>query len=346
MSGLSTIERMSIADLSTIPSDESDITYDAIRVRLLSWWQANRRDLPWRHTRDPYRILVSEVMLQQTQVDRVIPYYERWLEAFPTVHELAEAPTAEVIRLWAGLGYNRRAVNLQRTAQAVAERGGTFPQSVDELKTLPGIGPYTAGAIACFAFEQDVPFIDTNMRRVLHRLLVGVDVPEPQVSDKEIVALAAEILPPGTGWDWNQALIEFGALQCTARKPLCMVCPLQDLCLARPRIQTAIAELPKGKRAKKEGPFKESNRYFRGRVVDLLRDRDKAHTGMTLEEIGPQVRAGFSDADLPWLFEVVRGLERDGLAMVAEEEPVYDASPPAADEASPVDLGSVRIQLP
>ncbi|MBA2277826.1 MAG: A/G-specific adenine glycosylase, partial [Chloroflexia bacterium] len=148
-----------------------------VREELLGWWHANRRDLPWRHTRDPYRILVSEVMLQQTQVDRVIPYYERWLDHFPTVEALAAATTAELIRAWAGLGYNRRAVNLQRTARHVVEVcGGEFPREVEALRQLPGIGPYTAGAIACFAFELDTAFVDTNMRRVLHRLFVGVDV--------------------------------------------------------------------------------------------------------------------------------------------------------------------------
>jgi len=335
---------MSTSPLGTI----SQARINAIRDRLLLWWHANRRDLPWRHTRDPYRILVSEVMLQQTQVDRVIPYYERWLQAFPTVEALAAAPTAEVIRMWAGLGYNRRAVNLQRTAQAVVDRGGSFPQTVAGLKELPGIGPYTSGAIACFAFEQDVPFIDTNMRRVLHRVLVGVDVPEPQLNDKEITELAAIVLPPGSGWDWNQGLIEFGALQCTARKPLCIICPLQDICAAWPEIQTVIAQQPRGRKAK-EVPFKESNRYFRGRVVDLLRDRDHAHTGLTLDEIGPLVRAEFREADLPWLFEVVHGLEKDGLAMVAEEEPVYDRAsggPAEPDLTDRIDLGSVRIRLP
>ncbi|HEU0165808.1 MAG TPA: A/G-specific adenine glycosylase, partial [Thermomicrobiales bacterium] len=339
-----------IAPMNAIPfTDPSPAKIDAVRERLLTWWQANRRDLPWRHTRDPYRILVSEVMLQQTQVDRVIPYYEQWLAAFPTVQALAEAPTAEVIRLWAGLGYNRRAVNLQRTAQAVVERGGDFPGTVEELRLLPGIGPYTSGAIACFAFEQDVPFIDTNMRRVLHRVFAGVDVPEPTLSDREITAIASDVIPPGDGWNWNQALIEFGALQCTARKPLCIVCPLRDACVAAPTIQTAIATLPKGARKKKEGPFKESNRYFRGRVIDILRDRDRAHRGVPLAEIGPEVRPEFQDADLPWLFEVVRGLERDGLAMVAEDEPSYDASSLAAegvDDVDGPDIGNIRVRLP
>ncbi|MBA2248532.1 MAG: A/G-specific adenine glycosylase [Chloroflexia bacterium] len=320
--------------------DLSDAHVLAVRERLLGWWDANRRDLPWRKTRDPYRILISEVMLQQTQVDRVIPYYERWLETFPDVRALAEAPTAEVIRLWAGLGYNRRAVNLQRTAQAVIERGGEFPVDVRELQALPGIGPYTAGAIACFAFERDVAFIDTNMRRVLHRLFYGVDVPSVTATDREITALAARMVPPGDGWNWNQALIEFGALLCTARKPLCIVCPLQATCAAFPSIQSAIAELPKGSPKKREAPFKESNRYFRGRVVDTL--RSGPGDGIALADLGPEVRPGFVEADVPWLFEVVRGLERDGLAAISEEEPAYDAG--AANE--PGDLGNVKVRLP
>jgi len=296
----------------------------AFRNGLLAWWAANRRDLPWRHTRDPYRILISEVMLQQTQVDRVIPYYHRWLERFPTVQALAEAPTAEVIQLWAGLGYNRRAVNLQRTAQAVVDRGGEFPTDVETLKSLPGIGPYTAGAIACFAFEQDVPFIDTNMRRVLHRVFLGPELPSPLANDREITRLAGEALPEGRGWDWNQALIEFGALHCTARKPLCVVCPLQQVCAAYPAIQSLIVEQPRGARVKKEGPFRESNRYFRGRVVDALRDR--RDTGITVAELGPIVRPAFSEADVPWLLDIVHGLERDGLAAIAEEPTTYDVS--------------------
>jgi A/G-specific adenine glycosylase len=293
--------------------------------------------LPWRETRDPYRIMVSEVMLQQTQVDRVIPYFAQWLEAFPTVHDLAAAPTAEVIRLWAGLGYNRRAVNLQRTAQAVVERGGSFPETVDELLKLPGIGPYTAGAIACFAFEQDVPFIDTNMRRVLHRLFVGVDVPSPTVSDREVLAIASDVLPGGDGWNWNQGLMEFGALHCTARKPLCVICPLQEECAAWPDIQTAIASNTKTARRKEQVPFKQTNRYFRGRIVDTLRDRDHAHTGVAIEDLGPMIRDDFADDHVPWLFELAQGLERDGLAVIAEDEATYDTSTP---------LAKVRIKLP
>ncbi len=273
-------------------------------------------------------------MLQQTQVDRVIPYYERFLERFPSVEALASAPTADVITMWAGLGYNRRAVNLQRTARAVVDDFvGEFPTSIDALKQLPGIGPYTAGAIAAFAFEQDVAFIDTNMRRVLHRLFYGVDIPAPVANDRQILAVAEKLVPPAKGWAWNQALIEFGALQCTARRPACIICPLQSACAAFPAVQSAISELPVGARLKKEPAFAGSNRFYRGRVLAAL--RDNASTGLMLSELGQQVRDDFSDDHIPWLRGVVTGMQRDGLAKIAEVSPSYDAG-----------MSETRVSLP
>ena len=315
----------------------------AVQTQLLDWFSANARDLPWRRSRDPYAILVAEVMLQQTQVDRVLPYYHAFLERFPTVRALAAAPTGEVIKAWAGLGYNRRAVNLQRTARHVAEElGGVFPRDIEGLRGLPGVGPYTAGAIACFAFEQDVAFIDTNMRRVLHRLFVGVDVPRPQVADREVLRLAEAALPIGRGWAWNQGLMEFGALQCTARRPACVVCPLQLWCMAYPTIQTVIAQLPRGTRLKSEAAFDGSNRFYRGRVVAALRDlRAEDADGIDLRSLGPRIRSGFSEADVPWLYEVVQGLAKDGLAHAAEERPPYDAG-----GGDGVDPGAIRVRLP
>jgi A/G-specific adenine glycosylase len=294
-----------------------------IQQRLLGWYAGNARVLPWRLTRDPYRILVSEVMLQQTQVDRVIPYYERWLELFPTVDALAAAPTRDVISAWAGLGYNRRAVNLQRTARAVVETyAGEFPRTVPELIALPGIGPYTAGAIAAFAFEQDVAFVDTNMRRVVHRLAFGSDLPAPLVDEKEIVAAAGKLLPEGHGWVWNQALIEFGAIQCTRRKPACVICPLQDVCAAFPTIQSDAAAIPVGTRLKNEGVFEGSNRQYRGRLINALR---RSHR-MSVGEIGPAIKDDFTPADAEWLRELIGGLRRDGLVVLAEESPDWDSS--------------------
>jgi A/G-specific adenine glycosylase len=312
-----------------------------IRDGLLCWFRANARALPWRETRDPYAILVSEVMLQQTQVDRVIPYYERFLDRFPTVFDLAAAPVSDVIRIWSGLGYNRRAVNLQRAAQVVVERfGGRFPSSVEELRSLPGVGAYTAGAIAAFAFERDVAFLDTNMRRVLTRLLFGTEVEAAPAREIEVQEAAHQLVPPGKGWEWNQALIEFGALHCTARNPACVVCPLQRDCVAFPAIQSVIAARRSRAAAEPAEPFESTSRYYRGRIVEALRSLpEHGDSWIPLDRLGAAIRPGFSDADLPWLVDLVRGLERDGLALIAEETPEYDNG---ADPLEP----EARVRLP
>jgi len=313
-----------------------DIEIDRLRDDLLAWYGENGRDLPWRRTRDPYRILVSEVMLQQTQVDRVIPKYHAFLERFPDFNALAEAPTADVIREWSGLGYNRRAVNLQRTAQAVIERhGGVMPRDPKELLDLPGIGPYTAGAIACFAYEQDVGFFDTNIRRVQHRIFFGPELPRERVTTRELQTVAGAIVPTGQGYSWNQALMELGAVVCTARKPACLTCPVQAHCHAFPTIQSVIATLPKGTRKKNEAPFEGSTRYYRGRAIAALRELGDGQS-LDLLALGPRVRDDFSDEHLVWLQGLVNDLARDGLAQIAEERAEYDASEP----------GTIRVRLP
>jgi A/G-specific adenine glycosylase len=295
-----------------------------IQDGLLGWFKENARELPWRRTRDPYAILVSEVMLQQTQVDRVLPYYMRFLERFPTVEDLAAAPTSDVIRIWSGLGYNRRAVNLQRAARAVVdELGGSFPDDPAELKKLPGIGAYTAGAIAAFAYERDVAFLDTNMRRVISRVIYGSE----SVRESDAVGAATTLLPSGHGWTWNQALIEFGALQCTARRPACIICPLRDECAAYPTMQVALQLKSSRSREAKTAPFESTTRYYRGRIVEALRSLPEDEPeGIPLPALGLKVREGFSSENLPWLRELVDGLQRDGLALVAEDSPTYDAN--------------------
>ncbi|MCS6841183.1 MAG: A/G-specific adenine glycosylase [Roseiflexus sp.] len=283
----------------------------------MSWFSEAARDLPWRRVRDPYHILVAEVMLQQTQVDRVLPKYEAFLERFPTLRALAEAPTADVIRMWAGLGYNRRAVNLQRTAREIVERyGGVFPRDVATLVTLPGIGPYTAGAIACFAFEQDVAFMDTNIRRVIRRVFTD---PAEMVAERTLLELAQAALPVGHSWAWNQALMELGSLICTADAPACWRCPLRDLCrdyAARRASDEYLAPAPPRKRVseRRERPFIGSNRYFRGRIIEALRALPPGAT-LTLNDLGPQVRPEYTPDDEAWLITLIQGLERDGLVV-------------------------------
>src|SRR6266853_4368443 len=162
-----------------------------VHSSLLQWYAAEQRDLPWRSTRDPYAILVSEIMLQQTQVDRVLPKYQQFLSAFPTLVDLAAAPTADVISAWVPLGYNRRAISLQSIArQVITEYGGRIPDTIDELLKLKGVGRYTAGAIACFAYHKQVATVDTNIRRVLHRVFIGLEHPEPKAHETQMLTLA------------------------------------------------------------------------------------------------------------------------------------------------------------
>lgn len=300
---------------------------ESLRAGLLQWFANHARDLPWRRTRDPYAIMVAEVMLQQTQVDRVIPKYQAFLAAFPTIESLAAAPTAEVIRLWAGLGYNRRAVNLQRAAQViVAQHGGKVPDSVTALRALPGVGPYTAGAIACFAFERDVAFLDTNIRRVVRRLCVGPDH-LAAVADSALLAHAEALIPPGQGWVWNQAIMELGALICTAASPACWRCPLRQHCrayAAAVAADTALAETMAAPALKRVAeprpaePFVGSRRWYRGRIIAALRALP-AGTALPLSELGQQVRPDFTADHEQWLLQLVRDLARDGLLVVTEQ---------------------------
>jgi A/G-specific adenine glycosylase len=198
---------------------------------LLQWYAAEGRDLPWRRTRDPYAILVSEIMLQQTQVKTVIPYYQRFLERFPTFEALAAAPLSEVKAITDPLGYKARGERLKRIAETAVERyGGTLPQSEEELLQLPGIGRYTAGAIRSFAFQQDAPILDTNVLRLLVRVFEPPHDGGPAALLRRLWALAAAIIPRGQGPLFNQALMDFGAQVCTARRPICLFCPLRPVC--------------------------------------------------------------------------------------------------------------------
>jgi len=205
-----------------------------LRRRLLAWYAKHARELPWRRSRDPYRVWVSEIMLQQTQVATVRDYFVRFIEVFPNVRELAAADERQVLRLWEGLGYYRRARQLHAAAQRlVIQHGGQFPRTVDELRELPGIGRYTAGAIASIAFGQRAPILETNTVRLLSRLIGYRDDPRSPTGQRILWQVAEEILPRENAAQFNQALMEVGSLVCTPSEPCCDTCPLSAICAAR-----------------------------------------------------------------------------------------------------------------
>ncbi|HEY2457871.1 MAG TPA: A/G-specific adenine glycosylase [Candidatus Acidoferrum sp.] len=205
-----------------------------LRKNLLSWFRQFRRDLPWRRTSDPYRIWLSEIMLQQTRVAAAIPYYERFLEHFPTVKDLAEAPSEEVLRLWAGLGYYTRARNLQAAArQIVAKHSGKFPSDPHEALDLAGIGSYTAAAVLSIAYGQKLAVLDGNVARVVARLTAMKGDLRAGANWKKLQSTADQLLDVQAPGDWNQAMMELGATLCTPRSPQCLLCPVNEFCEAR-----------------------------------------------------------------------------------------------------------------
>jgi len=205
-----------------------------LSTKLLKWYRLHGRTLPWRGHPDPYAVWVSEIMLQQTRVEAVIPYFEEWMDRFPSVQALAEASEREVLNLWEGLGYYSRARNLRKAAKMVVdELDGRLPRSMDALRKLPGIGRYTAGAIASMAFGLDEPTLDGNLRRVFARLF-NVEVPADSTEGEKLLwSIAAENLPKGKAGDFNQALMDLGAAICLPKNPRCPLCPLREDCQAR-----------------------------------------------------------------------------------------------------------------
>lgn len=205
------------------------------RRRLFGWYGRNARDLPWRHTRDPYHILVSEMMLQQTQVDRVLPKYEEWIRKYPSLGTLASARPADVARTWRPLGYNARPRRLHSIAREVmSQYGGELPSDEPTLRSFKGIGAYTAGAIQSFAFGRRAPIVDTNVARVLFRVFVGRGDRTTTSLKKHLWSLSAAVLPRRNVFDFNQALMDLGAMVCVARRPQCPICPMRPICESYP----------------------------------------------------------------------------------------------------------------
>ena len=205
------------------------------RRRLLAWYRRHGRDLPWRQTDDPYHILVSEIMLQQTQVDRVLPKYHEWLAKYPTFAVLADAPADEVVATWYPLGYNIRPRRLHAIARESVRRfDGRLPDDEETLRSFKGIGAYTAGAVMSFAFGKRTAIVDTNVARVLFRVFIGKGAPKAHATKKHLWGISAALVPQRRAFDFNQALMDFGAMLCTARKPKCLVCPMASQCAAYP----------------------------------------------------------------------------------------------------------------
>lgn len=272
--------------------------HDRIAVGLLQWGSGSLRDLPWRRTRDPWRVLVSEVMLQQTSVARVLPKFETFLDEFPTPVALAQAPLGDALRLWTGLGYPRRCRNLREAAIAITtQHGGEFPRSLEELLALPGIGQYTARAVLAFAFDENVAVVDTNVSRVLSRL------EGRSMSARTLQELADSLVPEGLGWEWNQVIMDFGARVCVARSPLCGECALSRLCTWKgdgddPALKSAGASRPQGR-------FEGSDRQARGRALRAVGEGITGHSDV--------VRAMNLEADHERAHALVDALVSEGL---------------------------------
>ena len=280
-------------------------------AKLLRWYKQHGRNLPWRRTRDPYRILVSEIMLQQTQVERVIAFYRAWLRTFPTWKRLRLASNEEVIRLWSGLGYNRRALMLRDIAVQVSELG--VPQTEEDWQSLKGIGPYTAAAISAFAQKKRTMPIDTNIRRVLGRLLLGKPYPQPKI-DTEILDHVELFLPKiGAYYDVPQAIFDLATSICT-KVPDCRRCPLRIECKASKQFLSGNVRIPKQMVQKpieqRHRTKQYPDRIYRGRILAIVTKKMKT----SFKEIGSLIDPTFDFAlDQEWIERMIERMKQDGL---------------------------------
>lgn len=305
----------------------SSRTANAVNATLLEWYGLHGRELPWRATREPYHILMSEIMLQQTQVERVVPAYHRFLSAFPTIQDLAAASRMEVIQAWQGLGYYRRAVRLHNLSKIVViEMDGEIPHSYDELIKLPGIGQYTAAAVACFAFNQQIPTIDVNVSRVLHRVHGKPRTSNSSSPNRAFYHLAKQSLPQGYAIQWNQALMDVGAIFCKNQAPSCDSCPLSKTCSNASVISQSLSSKKKPPKAPAieqfHTPFKGSTRYFRGniiRILSLLDAREKIAPEELLDAINVEVN---TDHKLDWrkFLDLLRTMAEEGLISEIQDQ--------------------------
>jgi A/G-specific adenine glycosylase len=284
---------------------------DAVRSALVKWYETDHREYPWRETDDPYGILVSEVMSQQTQLDRVVAAWRDFLEKWPTVEALAEADRADVVGFWTGhsLGYNNRAKYLHEAAiEVCTDYDGEFPQSPEELQELMGVGPYTANAVASFAFNNGNAVVDTNVKRVLYRAFDIAD------EDDEFERVASELMPEDTSRVWNNAIMELGGVACE-KTPKCDAagCPWREWCHAYQTGDFTAPDVPT------QPAFEGSRRQMRGRVISALEEYEE----LTLDELGPRIRVDYAPEGRfgrAWLRELVSDLAADGLLETNEAD--------------------------
>lgn len=285
------VGRFFLCNNSPVTKKEKEHLFNRVLFR---WHKSHYRDMPWRHTHDPYRILVSEVMLQQTGVDRVREKYAAFLKAFPTVHILADASLGDVLRVWSGLGYNRRAKYLHECAKEVVRmHGGKFPRDEGDLKKLPGIGPSTAAALSSFAFAGNAPMIDTNIRRILVRVFFKKEVP----SDRELYIFAKGLIRRGKGRVWNYAMLDVGAMLCTARNHS-NECPFVAL-------HGTVGDFA---HKKPQTKFTDSRRFYRGKILQLLAKEKEVSRTILIRSIGIKI---------PEMTEILHDLKKEGLIVMA-----------------------------
>jgi len=281
---------------------------------VLAWYTRYGRTLPWRtiargavRTNAAYRILLSEVMLQQTQVSRVLEQYPRFLRRFPTVRSLAKAKRSEVVRAWQGMGYNNRAVRLHECAHLIVSRfGGKVPNRRDDLLALPGIGEYTADAILSSVYGVPVAAVDVNVQRVLSRIFWKMPTMATVQSRTDVTVLAQTLLPKHHAYEWNQALMDLGATVCTARQPHCTLCPAETWCASR----NSMAHTSLRRRKSEAGIDGVPNRIYRGRVIEHLRLRRRS---VRADILANRVHPRFSRRHVAWFTRLLAGLEKDGL---------------------------------
>ncbi len=295
---------------SANPDPSVDLTtMELVQVMVLGWYAVHARRFVWRVPNpDPYVVLVSETMLQQTQTARVQEKLPVFLEQFPDFSALAATDNATIIRAWQGMGYNNRALRLRDCARAVVERfGGVLPDTADDLRSLPGLGPYTVSAILSFAFHRDVVVLDVNIRRLYSRLFLQLTTTLEVMPQSLLLHVASEVYPRGHSSEWHQACMDIAAQYCTARSPRCLLCPIAKACRSAFRLAEAVP--PRVSEPSHRG---KPNRIWRGRIVEILRGLPPGQT-MGLTELRSRLFPIEEETDGPWLEHIVAALERDGL---------------------------------